>query len=216
MKRLLVVAIVGSWFASQACFADEPKDGEKKKEAGWVSLFDGKTLSGWTPLDLSGNEGKSKWEVVDGVLTGSGQASMLFSPQGHYKNFKFRAEVKINDHGNSGMYFRTAKKPSFTEGYECQINSTHGDPIRSGSIYTMVHIYKDIVPPDTYFTQEVEVFDKDYRGKIVTFIRVSINGELLYELLDHDRSFTEGHFAFQQHDPGSKVSIRKVEVMELP
>ncbi|NNE91859.1 MAG: DUF1080 domain-containing protein, partial [Verrucomicrobiales bacterium] len=25
-----------------------------------------------------------------------------------------------------------------------------------------------------------------------------------------------GYFAFQQHDPGSKVCIRKVEVMELP
>ena len=26
----------------------------------------------------------------------------------------------------------------------------------------------------------------------------------------------EGHFAFQQHDPGSRVEIRKVEVQELP
>jgi hypothetical protein len=25
-----------------------------------------------------------------------------------------------------------------------------------------------------------------------------------------------GAFAFQQHDPGSRVTIRKVEVMELP
>ena len=30
------------------------------------------------------------------------------------------------------------------------------------------------------------------------------------------QQFKEGHFAFQQHDPGSKVGIRKVEVMELP
>jgi hypothetical protein len=216
MKRLLLAALLlGSWFVPQSTFADEPKD-EPKKESGWVSLFDGKTLSGWEALSLSGNDEKTKWEVVDGEIVGSGEASMLYSPKGHYKNFKFRAEVKINDHGNSGMYFRTAKKPSFTEGYECQINSSHADPIRSGSIYTMVHIYKNIVPPDTYFTQEVEVTDKEYRGHMVTFIRVSINGELLYELLDHDQSFKQGHFAFQQHDPGSKVSIRKVEVMELP
>jgi hypothetical protein len=50
----------------------------------------------------------------------------------------------------------------------------------------------------------------------VTHLKVSVNGEVLYEFLDHDRAFTEGHFAFQQHDPGSKVTIRKVEVMELP
>lgn len=199
-----------------ALFAPLAAADEPKKEAGWESLFDGKTLSGWTMLELPGKEGQSKWDVVDGALTGTGEPSMLYSPKGHYKNFRFRAEVKINDKGNSGMYFRTAKKPSFAEGYECQINSTHADPIRSGSIYTMVHIYKTIVPAGEYFTQEIEAVDKPYRGKVVTFIRVSINGELLYELLDHNRTFTAGHFAFQQHDPGSTVSIRKAEVMELP
>ena len=58
--------------------------------------------------------------------------------------------------------------------------------------------------------------DRVYRGKMVTQIKVTVNGELLYEFLDHDRSWTVGHFAFQQHDPGSRVTIRKVEVMELP
>ncbi len=141
---------------------------------------------------------------------------MLFSPRGDYKNFKFRAELKINDKGNSGMYVRTAKKASFTDGYEIQVNSTHSDPIKTGSLYTLVHLMKSPAPPDTYFTQEIEVADINYRGKVVTRFRISVNGELLYEYLDHDRLFKEGHFAFQQHDPGSKVSIRKVEVMELP
>ncbi|MFN9752990.1 MAG: DUF1080 domain-containing protein, partial [Planctomycetota bacterium] len=27
--------------------------------------------------------------------------------------------------------------------------------------------------------------------------------------------FPAGHFAFQQHDPGSRVTIRKVEVLPL-
>ena len=56
----------------------------------------------------------------------------------------------------------------------------------------------------------------NYRGKLITRFRISINGEMLYEFLDYERKFKTGHFAFQQHDPGSKVSIRKVEVMELP
>jgi hypothetical protein len=212
--------IRGAVFLATACMlplaawsADEPASSGSEK--GWVSLFDGKTLSGWEMIPL-GKDAQSKWEVVDGALTGSGQASMLFSPKGDYRNFRYRAEIKINDHGNSGMYFRTAKKASFSDGYECQIDSTHSDPIRTGSIYTMVHIFKQLVPPDTWFTQEVDVVDKNYRGKIVTSITVKVNDETLYELLDHDRSFTEGYFAFQQHDPGSKVQIRKVEVMELP
>ncbi len=185
---------------------------DTEKEEGWVSLFNGKSLDGWSKV---GNE-QSTWEVKDGALCGSGPSSMLVTDKGGFKNFRFRAEVKINDHGNSGMYFRAAAKPSFTDGYECQINSTHADPIRTGSIYTQVHIFEELVPPDTWFTQEVEVEDINYRGKLVTSIKVKVNDKLLYQFLDYTRPFKEGHFAFQQHDPGSKVCIRKAEVMPLP
>jgi hypothetical protein len=181
---------------------------------GWVSLFDGKTLEGWTPLATS--KQATKWEVKDGVIEGSGGPSMLYSPRGDYKNFKYRAEIKINDKGNSGMYVRTPKGATFYDGYEIQVNATHRDPIKTGSIYTLVHLEKAVVPPDTWFTQEIECVDVNYRGKVVTKFRISVNGELLFEYLDHNRLWKEGHFAFQQHDPGSKVSIRKVEVMELP
>jgi hypothetical protein len=184
------------------------------EEGQWVSLFDGQTLSGWEKLELGKNP--SYWEVKDGLLTGTGSQSMLFSPRGDYKNFKFRAELRINDHGNSGMYIRTPKEATFTKGYEIQVNSTHTDPIKTGSVYTFVHVYKQLVPPDTFFTQEIEVVNKNWRGKVIPHIKVSVNGDVLYEFLDHGNNFTEGHFAFQQHDPGSKVEIRKVEVMELP
>ena len=187
-----------------------------KAEPQWVSLFDGKTLSGWTSLDLR-EAGKSKWEVKDGAIVGSGLPSMLFRPKGNYKNFRYKAEIKINDHGNSGMYVRTEKAASFSKGYEIQINSTHGDPIKTGSVYTHVHIFKELVKPDTWFTQEVEVVNKNYRGKVLPHFTVYVNGELLYQFIDHSNEFPgAGHFAFQQHDPGSVVQIRKVEVAELP
>ena len=185
-------------------------------ESTWVPLFDGKSIEGWTAIELGQAKGTSHWEVKNGMIEGTGTPSMLFSPKGHYKNFRYRAELKINDGGNSGMYFRTPKESTFSKGYEVQVNSSHKDPIRTGSVYTHVHVYKQLIPPDTFFTQECEVVDKMYRGKLVTHIKISVNGEVLYEFLDHARSWTEGHFAFQQHDPGSKVTIRKVEVMELP
>jgi hypothetical protein len=180
----------------------------------WVSLFDGSTLSGWTPVEH--RAGTNKWEVVDGAIVGSGGAGMLYSPKGEYKNFKFRAEVKINDHGNSGLYFRTpAADGDFSKGYEAQIDSTHSDPIRTGSVYGFVHVYKQLVPPDSWFTYEVEVVDKNWRGLNVPHIKVSVNGELLFEFIERTKAWDKGYFAFQQHDPGSKVEIRKIEVMEL-
>ncbi len=160
--------------------------------------------------------GTSKWEVKDGLLTSSGQQSMLFSPRGDYKNFRYRAELKINDRGNSGMYVRTPKEATFNKGYEIQVNSTHTDPVKTGSVYSHVNVYKQLAPPDTFFTQEIEVVTKGYRGKTINAIKITVNGEVLYEFLDYDTSIAEGHFAFQQHDPGSSVQIRKIEVMELP
>lgn len=181
------------------------------QEKPWVALFDGKSLDGWEKI---GKE-DSKWEVIDGALSGSGPASMLVCTKGPYKNFRYRAEIKINDKGNSGLYFRTTRKPSFSDGYEAQIDSTHTDPIRTGSLYGMCHVYDQLVKPDAWFTYELEVRDDVWRGREMTRIKITVDGRELFEYLDFDKTFKEGHFAFQQHDPGSRVNIRNVEVQEL-
>jgi len=203
------------WFAGLLAFIPAgARPSTASQQDGWVSLFDGTTLSGWTMG--GGRDGKSKWEVVDGAIVGTGTASMLYSPKGEYKNFRFRAELKINDHGNSGLYFRSPTNDGdFSKGYEAQIDSTHRDPIRTGSIYGFLHIYKQLVPPDTWFTYEVEVVDRDWRGLKVPHIKVWVNGELLFEFIERTKAWDKGYFAFQQHDPGSKVEIKKIEVKEL-
>jgi hypothetical protein len=173
------------------------------KEQGWASLFDGKTLGGWKTFD-----GKGQWEVEDGVIHGSGPASHLFSPRGDYKNFRYRAEIKVADKGNSGMYFRTKLGPGFPKGYEAQVNSTHRDPLKTGTLYGFVPVKEMLVPPDTWFTQEVEA--------IGNHIKIKVNGKQVVDFVDPNNTYTEGHFAFQQHDPGSQVWIRHIEVMELP
>lgn len=199
LSALAMAVVVSSLTAVQA------------QDAKWTSLFDGKSLDGWEKV---GNK-DSVWEVKDGAISGSGPASMLVCTKGPYKNFRYRAEVKINDRGNSGLYFRTTAKPGFTDGYEAQIDSTHTDPIRTGSLYGFCHVYKQLVKPDTWFTYELEVRDDVWRGREMTRIKITVDGNELFEYLDFNKTFKSGHFAFQQHDPGSKVNIRKVEVSPL-
>lgn len=202
-SRIIVGAAAMLWLCSAvSVMADD---------AGWVALFDGQSLDGWEKV---GQEA-SVWEVKDGAICGSGPASMLVCTKGPYKNFRYRAEIKINDGGNSGLYFRTTRKPSFTDGYEAQIDSTHKDPIRTGSLYGMCHVYQQLVKPDTWFTYELEVRDDVWRGRKMTRIKISVDGKELYEYLDFAQTFKDGHFAFQQHDPGSRVNIRRVEVLPL-
>ncbi|MEC7408114.1 MAG: DUF1080 domain-containing protein [Planctomycetota bacterium] len=181
------------------------------QDAKWVSLFDGKTLSQWEKVGAE----DSHWKVVDGAITGTGNPSMLVCTAGPYKNFRYRAEVKINDGGNSGLYFRTTRRPGFLDGYEAQIDSTHTDPIRTGSLYGFCHVYPQLVKPDTWFTYEIEVRDDVWRGREMTRIKITVDGKELYEYMDFAKTYPAGHFAFQQHDPGSIVQIRDIQVMPL-
>ena len=204
-------AILLLLFGASNSMAQSSDKTDSTTKAQWISLFDGKTLDGWEKV----GKAESHWAIEDGAMVGTGKQSMLVNTSGPYKNFRYRAEIKVNDGGNSGLYFRTTRKPSFSDGYEAQIDSTHTDPIRTGSLYGLCHVYKQLVAPDQWFTYEVEVKEDVWRGREITRIKVTVDGKELYEYLDFAKTYPAGHFAFQQHDPGSKVHIRKVEVMPL-
>ncbi len=215
---------------------------DKKDNDGYVALFNGKDLTGWKiPEPPSGQFdsvekkmvdgkvvafiGKTKagkdvtlWRVEDGVIIGGGPASHIFSERGDYENFHFRVEVKINDKGNSGQYFRTAFGPGFPKGYETQINATHTDQVKTGSLYpagSLAKYKKDITvmntaahKADEFFTQEVIA--------IGSKITIKVNGKVTLDAWDDpDQTFKKGHFALQGHDPGSIMTFRKIEVKEI-
>jgi hypothetical protein len=201
LPALMAVAIVG--------FAQA---GEEK----WVQLFNGKDLSGWKTHP----DDKAKWEVKEGNIVGTGPAGHLFSERGDYENFHLKFEVKINDKGNSGQYFRAKFERAFPNGYEAQINSTHGDRVRTGSLYAdgrgkfsdeekkKMLVFDQLVKPDTWFTQEVIA--------VGNHIIIKVNGKTTVDFVDEKNRHSKGHFAIQQHDPGSVVTVRKIEVKELP
>jgi hypothetical protein len=182
----------------------------------WVPLFNGKDLTGWKTHP----DDKARWEVKDGCIVGEGPAGHLFSERGDYENFRFRIEAKINDKGNSGQYFRATFARAFPPGYEAQINATHGDKIRSGSLYPdfrdkysadekkKMLVFDQLIKPDEWFTQEV-IADGNH-------IIIKLNGKTTVDFVDEKNRHTKGHFAFQQHNEGSVVTIRKAEVIELP
>lgn len=212
--------------------------GDAKADSGWVQLFNGKDLAGWKihPMPsgsitevvriekdgkVIGYDGKLKddktthlWRVEDGMLIGSGPPSHLFSDRGDYVNFHYRIEAKINDKGNSGQYFRTAFGPGFPAGYEAQINATHRDTIRTGSLYLPkikeVLVLNDAPhKPDEFFVQEVICI-----GDTIT---IKVNGKITIDSFkDPEARHKKGHFALQGHDPGTVVTFKKIEVKELP
>jgi 3-keto-disaccharide hydrolase len=170
---------------------------------GWISMFDGQTLANW-----KANDNPQSWNVKDGAIVGDGEKSHLFWMTGQCKDCEFKADVKISDGGNSGMYFRTAFGPGFPKGYEAQVNSTHSDPVRTGSLYGFVKVYDRLVPPDTWFNQHIIA-----RGN---HIIIQVNDKKVVDFVDEKNTFTEGYLALQQHNKGSVVEFKNLLMKPLP
>jgi hypothetical protein len=122
-------------------------------------------------------------------------------------NCEFKADVKISDGGNSGMYFRTAFGPGFPDGYEAQVNSTHTDPVRTGSLYGFVKIYDMLVPPNTWFNQHI-IANGNH-------IIIEVNGKKVVYYVDTKKTHTEGYLALQQHNRGSVVAFQNLMMKPL-
>lgn len=192
----------------------EPAQPPAASTEGFVPLFNGKDLSGWkTHPSHPGN-----WRVEKGVLIGSGTSpGDLYSERGNYTNFHLRVETRINEGGNSGVFCRSQfgpvrppNNPQWPDGYEAQINATHADKNKTGSLYgstgVAVPIADSAVPANQWFALELIAADNR--------LTVKINGQTTAEYVDVGRHFSMGHFALQQHNPQTVVEFRKIEVRE--
>jgi len=93
--------------------------GDAKKEGDWIVLFDGKSLTGWTPSAKTGhsraskNKSAGRWVVEDGAITGSqdipATGGILLTDRA-FKNFEVSLEMN-NDFGpDSGLFLRSNDK----------------------------------------------------------------------------------------------------------
>jgi hypothetical protein len=87
----------------------------------WETLFDGKDLSGWTPI------GAAHWRVEDGVILGTQDGdpsrSGLLTTDRQYKNFELSLDFNLDEHGkyNSGVYLRNDPGVERQTGYQVNI-----------------------------------------------------------------------------------------------
>ena len=170
---------------------------------GWISMFDGKTLTGW-----KANEHPESWKVVDDAITVDGPANHLFWMVRECENCEFRAVVKLNHSGNSGIYFRTAFGPGFPKGYETQVENTSPDPQKTGSLYSYSKVGVQLVPDDTWLTQDM-IANGNH-------IIIKVSRKTVADYVDERNTYTKGCLALQQHNPGSVVQYRNLMIRPLP
>ena len=185
---------------------------------GWISLFDGKTLAGWKV-----GENSESFSVQDGAIVANGDVAHLFYDgdvnQHNFKDFEFSAEVKTTPGSNAGIYFHTQyqEKSWPSKGYEVQVNNSHTDWRRTGSLYGIDDVREVYVKDNEWYTESITV-----KGKRVT---IKINGKTVVDYTEPDnvqrnkgdeqRVLSSGTFALQAHDPKSKVFFRNIRVKAL-
>lgn len=200
LAAILVSSILGSSAYS----------GEKKSESeeGWISLFNGKDLTGWRIAE------GGPWKVEDGKIVVTGKRSHLFTNK-EFKNFEFKADVMTTPGSNSGIFFHTKFQEEGwpTQGMESQVNVTHKDPVKTGSLYNRVKLFKTPAKDNEWWTQHIIV-----NGRHVI---VKINDETVIDYTEPEGATgapilgEKGSFALQAHDPKSVVYYKNIRVKPL-
>ena len=185
-------------------------------EEGFVALTDGKSFEGWKKA----TENPDTWKIEDGAFVANGARCHLFyeGDGKPFKNFHLKAEVMTKPGSNGGIYFHTKYQPDGwpKAGFECQVNNTHSDWIKTTSLYGLLNIANSPARDDQWWTQEIIV-----KGRSIT---VMVDGKRVFEYTeplgaqagnDFERKLGEGTFALQGHDPKSTICYKNIRVKRL-
>jgi hypothetical protein len=110
----------------------------QKSNAGWISLFDGKTLHGWKRLAGTADYKVENGAIVGTTVTNSGNTFLVTEKE--FGDFILEMEVKIADTtSNSGVQVRSHYNPAGHEGrglvYGCQFEIDPSSRKWTGGIY---------------------------------------------------------------------------------
>lgn len=145
----------------------------EEKAAGWVLLFDGKTLDGW--MTSAGKP--SKTPVDDGCLNPHRSGDYMLIHKEEQSDFVLSLDFRISKGCNSGIFVRThplAPRPGKDVGYngiEIAIDDTTGGGFHdTGAIYDLVKPKRNAMKPAGEWNHIAITCDRN-------IIEVELNGE---------------------------------------
>ena len=201
-------------------------------EEGFVSMFNGKDLTGWkgfvaNPIkikeyspyklkklqEIANKKMHENWKVEDGAIVFNGHGANLVSERDDYGDFEMIVDWRITKKGDSGIYLRGTPQVQIWDTSRVEV----GAQVGSGGLYNnQKHPSKPLVVADN------PVGDwNTFRIKIVgDKVTVYLNGQLVVDNVPlenyWDRSqplFPTGPIELQAH--GTNLAFRDIYVKEL-
>jgi len=200
---LLLVGLAGLPYSQQA---------GAQSEAGWIVLFDGKSLDNWNQI------GDANWRIEDGAAVADKGNGFLVSKNA-YSDFQLRAEFWVDDAANSGIFIRCTDpaKVGGATAYEVNIWDQRPDPTYgTGAIVNVAKVSPMPKAAGKWNVYEITAKDSTFT--------VTLNGQKTVDGAQ-DSKFANGRIALQ-HGLGLKddkgvandrgvVKFRKVEIKPL-
>lgn len=205
---------------------------DAENAAGWILLFDGKTLAGW-----KASENPDSFSVKDGMIVAQGRGAVIEAqaphPKSHlfylgpngaasFKDFELQADVKTERLANSGIYFHTEFIADAwpQKGFEVQIDNDPSHPKQTGSLYAVSDVAKAHAQDGKWVHLLLTV-----QGKHVV---IKLDDQAVVDWTEpegfvakhppwfSERKLSSGTFALQGHDADSVVYFKNVKVRPLP
>jgi hypothetical protein len=167
---------------------------------GWIQLFDGESLFGWT------SDGAAKWKAGNGLLISDSGAAGYLRTNMAFADFLLKCEFRTSAGGGSGsrIYLRWEKhgKPA-ENGYELPIDD-HDAAYPAGSLLGILKANSAAPKPGEWRSLDV-LANADH------FI-VRLDGAMVLD--GKDPRFQTGYIRLQS-SPGSRVEFRNLRLKPL-
>lgn len=176
----------------------------------WVTLFNGKDLSGWKVIN-----GTAPYAVEDSAIVGTsvmGSPNSFLAAEKEYGDFILEFEVMVNDDLNSGVQFRSISDPSIKEGrvHGYQFELDPSERSWTGGIYDEQRrgwLYPVDLNPDAQSAYKNGEWNKARIEAIGSKIRTWLNGVPVASIADTMNA--SGLIALQVHSIGSEAEAGK-------
>lgn len=189
------------------------------ESAGWVSLFNGKSLDGWTQKN-----GTAKYSVDEGSVLGvtnEGSPNSFLCSDKDYSDFELTFEVKVHDKLNSGVQIRSKSLADYQNGrvHGPQVEIESG-PAEAGYVYGEATGRGWLSPhqPKTDAMKNGE-WNRFVVRAVGPRIQTWINGQAIEDIAD-PTSYQEGFIGLQVHGIGKQtgpfdVRWRDIRIREI-
>ena len=188
-----------------------PKAVAKGNEGGWVSLFNGKDLTGWKA------HGQERWTVDDGEIHGVAVTKEYgyLSTEKTYRDFEMKAKFKAEGTGNSGVFYHSTLDGVDIKGVQVEVDPHPG--MHTGGLYESAGRGWLIQPSEA--AEKALAVDGWNEVRAVVrgpHVQTWVNGIPAVDYTDPSPKYTDGLIALQLHAGGEgRMRFKDIVVREI-